>query len=677
MKKLRTSPSLGRREDARRLAARETGRRGAHGQSLVELALIAPIIAFILVGLAEFSGAYSAKMTLQAGVAEAVRLGALRPNAPTIDADMLTAITSTQGLDAANITSVDIYDATVDGAVYQGPGGPVMNSYVYSPATASFVSGTQTYLPSSRQSGEPSDELGVQVNYLYQAPVFLPGLKTIAISNRTVQHLNPPNGAIPCPISDAPVNVAVSLAAGSSGSPPLDTITWSPSPRATQYTVYSDGSLAAGFNAVTAYIFGPQVNGNQVTAVVAGNTSGPTSYEVSASNGCGEGQRSAPAVSDGNCPPLAASSNITATTSITDPTLDLVRWTPVPGAETYAITGTLGESYTRQNVAAPISSTVFSHRAPVGPGDSDTATYTVAAVNACGKGLPSATVTVSGPPAPAMALSVTDGAASIGGGDDVTYTVAYTNTAPATATATSVVVSDTLPSGLTIVKCSAPSGADTCTYAGGSAVLTLGGSGTVAGGASGAMTIVAQAAPDITGTLTSTATLSSNDAAGRAQPVVTATYTDTVAPPPTLAVSVSDGVDAVPQGGKTTYSIIITNTATTPGSLIQNVVLTDTLTTGDITTTATFTTTTGNGCAVSYEGAAGTCSLDSADDSATIKLTSPLAPGASVMLTLDAQIPAQASQGATITSTVTTDATTAGGLHLQAPPTATDTDTVS
>jgi uncharacterized repeat protein (TIGR01451 family) len=92
---------------------------------------------------------------------------------------------------------------------------------------------------------------------------------------------------------------------------------------------------------------------------------------------------------------------------------------------------------------------------------------------------------LSQPGTPALDLSVTPSAATALAGDSVAFTVSYTNTSSGITAGAAVgtTFSVTLPSDLTFVSCV---GAATCTQAGSTLTVTL---GTVAAGASGAVTI--------------------------------------------------------------------------------------------------------------------------------------------------------------------------------------------
>jgi len=76
-------------------------RHGARGQAVTELALILPIVALILLGIVEFSGAFIERTDLSAATNQAVRIGAIEgpgtgcaanPANPKVDVDIINAV---------------------------------------------------------------------------------------------------------------------------------------------------------------------------------------------------------------------------------------------------------------------------------------------------------------------------------------------------------------------------------------------------------------------------------------------------------------------------------------------------------------------------------------------------------------------------------------------------------
>lgn len=135
------------------------------------------------------------------------------------------------------------------------------------------------------------------------------------------------------------------------------------------------------------------------------------------------------------------------------------------------------------------------------------------------------------------------------GSGNITYTVVVTNNGPTDAT--NVVLTDTLPVGVTFVSVS-PTG-PVCTQAGGTVTCNLGG---LVNGGSATVTIVVT--PTAAGTLTNTASVS----AAEPDPATgdnTATATTTVTPSADLSVTKTDLPDPVNVNANLTYTITVTN----------------------------------------------------------------------------------------------------------------------
>lgn len=281
-----------------------------HGQSTAELALIAPVLAIILLGLIALGGAYGAKMTLQSATAQGARIGALQgnagnsvvagtcpaPNADSVDLSILKAVLDTSGIDKRSITQIQIYKAQADGSI----DGTSVNSYVYPfiSSTGNLVYNKAPGWPScTRHPDEPSDSLGVHVTYAYHPIVPFFSQLALTLNDQTVQRLNPTQGAKPCPVPPYPsgITVAVNPPGSSPGfvspyNPSNDVISWSAAPLASSYNVYQSIST----------VNGGVINPTPVVTVTGGGTSAsipiviqaPTAYEVTSVNFCGESERS-------------------------------------------------------------------------------------------------------------------------------------------------------------------------------------------------------------------------------------------------------------------------------------------------------------------------------------------------------------------------------------------------
>ena len=172
------------------------------------------------------------------------------------------------------------------------------------------------------------------------------------------------------------------------------------------------------------------------------------------------------------------------------------------------------------------------------------------------------------PPAADLGITKSDAADPVKTGDNVTYTVAVSNGGPDAAQ--NVVVTDTLPSGVVFV--SATPGQGSCSESGGTVTCNL---GSVANGSSANIVIVVTTTTD--GTLTDTATVTS-DTPDPNEGNNVATEQTTVEPQPAdLGITKSDAADPVKTGDNVTYTVVVSNGG--PGSA-ENVVVTDTLPSG-------------------------------------------------------------------------------------------------
>ena len=250
---------------------------------------------------------------------------------------------------------------------------------------------------------------------------------------------------------------------------------------------------------------------------------------------------------------------------------------------------------------------------------------------------------------PNIVLSKTDGVSTAAPGQTLTYTLTFTNTGPGAAH--NIVISDTLPPGVSYQSCSLGSLAGSCSESGGTVNFTL--TNPLAAGASASVTITVQVTTSGPATLINSATLTYTDSANNARPPVTATDTTTVPAQPNIVLSKTDGVSTAAPGQTLTYTLTFTNTG--PGAA-HNIVISDTLPSG-----------------VSYQS----CSLGSlvgscseSGGTVTFTLTNPLAAGASASVTITVQV--TTSGPTTLTNTATLNYTDSGG-NARTPVTSSDT----
>ncbi|MDQ2965915.1 MAG: pilus assembly protein [Chloroflexota bacterium] len=198
---------------------RAPGRRASgRGQSLVEFALMLPLMLMILFGMMEFGFVFSHHLTLEYATREGARLGAAlgagNADAPCsgttpepVDWQIIAAvqrvITSPGSqVPPARVSEIRIYKATATGAETAGvvnvwvPGaGPTVDG-----VRLQFTPSTTAWSACGRNSGASPDSLGISLvySYRYVTPLGtlmgIMGPATITISDRTIMALNPPAG---------------------------------------------------------------------------------------------------------------------------------------------------------------------------------------------------------------------------------------------------------------------------------------------------------------------------------------------------------------------------------------------------------------------------------------------------------------------------------------------------
>ena len=201
--------------------------------------------------------------------------------------------------------------------------------------------------------------------------------------------------------------------------------------------------------------------------------------------------------------------------------------------------------------------------------NSATLTYTDSANNA--RPPVTATDTTTVPAQPNIVLSKTDGVSTAAPGQTLTYTLTFTNTGPGAAH--NIVISDTLPSGVSYQSCSLGSLAGSCSESGGTVTFTL--TNPLAAGASASVTITVQVTTSGPTTLTNTATLNYTDSGGNARTPVTSSDTTRIPGPTTVdlikqatLVVDSNNDDRAGSGDIIEYTIVMTNTGSEPALLL-------------------------------------------------------------------------------------------------------------
>jgi len=198
--------------------------RPQRGQSVVEFALIVPVITLILLGTLEFGLAFNNNLTLEYATREGSRTASGLGNggsancaggvdAYLIDEQTVAAVqrilkSPGSPIDMANVTEIRLYHANSSGAQI----GSQANTWRYTPGTGpdidtgaaverlDFSNSTTGWPVCSRVDGPNADSIGVQVSYTYNfgtplgALVRLMGgtsLGRLDLVAKTVMALNP------------------------------------------------------------------------------------------------------------------------------------------------------------------------------------------------------------------------------------------------------------------------------------------------------------------------------------------------------------------------------------------------------------------------------------------------------------------------------------------------------
>jgi Flp pilus assembly protein TadG len=148
------------------------------GQSAVELAILTPLLALLLLGAFDASIMASDKATSGSAVRQGARLAAelggfqTNPGTTTNAIDMQivhNVQTMAQGMVSAQIQEIDIYAPTRPDGSYQ-PGIDPVDQYFISP-TGGVVAGTQTFPISNRKQSPPYEtSIGVRLVWKYSPP---------------------------------------------------------------------------------------------------------------------------------------------------------------------------------------------------------------------------------------------------------------------------------------------------------------------------------------------------------------------------------------------------------------------------------------------------------------------------------------------------------------------------
>jgi uncharacterized repeat protein (TIGR01451 family) len=246
-----------------------------------------------------------------------------------------------------------------------------------------------------------------------------------------------------------------------------------------------------------------------------------------------------------------------ATVADTFPAILTCTWTCTPSAGSSCTAAGSGNINDTVDIIAG-GNVTYSANCAIDPSATGTLTNTatVTAASDPNTGDNSATDEDTLTPQADLAITKTDGVASVTAGGSTTYTITASNAGPSNAPGANV--ADTFPADLTCTWTCAGAGGGTCTAAGAGNIndtvnLPTGGSVTYT-----ASCTISGAA---TGTLANTATVTAPAGVADGNPANnSATDTDTITPlQADLSITKTDGVASVAPGGSVTYTIVASN----------------------------------------------------------------------------------------------------------------------
>lgn len=158
----------------RLLESQHKGRRRQRGQSLVEFALVAPLLLLVIFGILEFSFLYQSIDTANFAAREGARIGAvLGPSDAGADSKIIqaiqTATSSGAGLLFSQIKTIEIFKSDENGTVPAPLTGCMQatNEDVYD-GQGNQCPGTLGWPPNVRSATfNASDYLGVRITFVY------------------------------------------------------------------------------------------------------------------------------------------------------------------------------------------------------------------------------------------------------------------------------------------------------------------------------------------------------------------------------------------------------------------------------------------------------------------------------------------------------------------------------
>lgn len=178
----------------------DPGARQQQAQSLVEFAMILPLLFVLTMGIMEFGWLFRNYMTVHYTTREAARVGAVAGDLGGADYDILQAISvSMQTMSYDDLLSVKIYkqDPSCDPPCLQNIYTRDHDAYPFSwnlDSTSNWPSG-------DRNTAEPTDALGVEMEYRHHFLVnLIPGaVGTTIIDDHSVVQIEPAFFGTPTP----------------------------------------------------------------------------------------------------------------------------------------------------------------------------------------------------------------------------------------------------------------------------------------------------------------------------------------------------------------------------------------------------------------------------------------------------------------------------------------------
>jgi hypothetical protein len=184
------------------------------GQSMVEMAMILPLLLLLTLGTLEFGMIFDHHLSLEYATREGARTGSALANADhvaadcaTVDAQIVAAVQRVldspgSDVDISKVTQIRIYKAQANGNETAG----FVNVWTYTPNAGPVVDGSQLDFTGPASPAWPAcsrintqvnpspDKIGVSITYTYIFKTALGGMLanvTLPMADRTVMTLNP------------------------------------------------------------------------------------------------------------------------------------------------------------------------------------------------------------------------------------------------------------------------------------------------------------------------------------------------------------------------------------------------------------------------------------------------------------------------------------------------------